>query len=257
MEYTLLGNHPSIQKIRELIDMVSDTAFNVLLLGESGTGKEVIARLLHAHSTRRNKKFVKVNCAALPHTLLESELFGFEKGAFTGADKPKPGKFELASDGVMFLDEIGDMPLTLQAKLLHVIQSGEFNRLGGTRDIKVKAGIISSTNHDLEREIGIGPFQRLLAALAPRLGEGSGHGKVLLLHHLQVFHEPGVVFGPQVAVHLPGRARQGVKGVIAHAAVDAGPQHLGRKGARLGLLDEIVHAGAHAGVAIDDLVDQR
>lgn len=154
-----MGNHPSIQKIRELITMVADTAFNVLLLGDTGTGKEVVARLLHYASARRNKKFIKVNCAALPLTLLESELFGYEKGAFTGASHSKPGKFELASGGVIFLDEIGDMPLVLQAKLLHVLQSGEFNRLGGTQDVKVNAWVISSTNHNLERDMRQGLFR--------------------------------------------------------------------------------------------------
>ena len=106
MKHVLLGNHPAIEKIRELITMVSDTAFNVLILGETGTGKEVVARLLHHASSRREKRFVKVNCAALPLNLLESELFGYEKGAFTGAVKAKPGKFELASGGVILLDEI-------------------------------------------------------------------------------------------------------------------------------------------------------
>ena len=159
MEHVLLGNHPSIQKIRELISMVSDTAFNVLLLGDTGTGKEVVARRLHQVSARRTQKFVKVNCAALPLTLLESELFGYEKGAFTGALQFKPGKFEIASDGVILLDEIGDMPLVLQAKLLHVLQSGEFNRLGGTHDVKVNAWVISSTNHDLEKDMEQGIFR--------------------------------------------------------------------------------------------------
>ena len=159
MEHVLLGNHPSIRKIRELVNMVADTAFNVLLLGDTGTGKEVVARLLYQTSNRRTKKFIKVNCAALPLTLLESELFGYEKGAFTGASHSKPGKFELASAGVILLDEIGDMPLVLQAKLLHVLQSGEFNRLGGTQDVKVNAWVISSTNHDLERDMGQGMFR--------------------------------------------------------------------------------------------------
>lgn len=153
MDHVLIGNHASIAKIRELIGVVSDTAFNVLILGETGTGKEVVARLLHQASSRRNQRFVKVNCAALPLSLLESELFGYEKGAFTGADKLKPGKFELASEGVIYLDEIGDMPLILQAKLLHVLQSGEFNRLGGTRDLKVNAWVVSSTNHNLEEDM--------------------------------------------------------------------------------------------------------
>jgi transcriptional regulator with GAF, ATPase, and Fis domain len=115
--------------------------------------------LLHAASTRRDKRFVKVNCAALPLTLLESELFGYEKGAFTGADKFKPGKFEIASDGVIYLDEIGDMPLVLQAKLLEVLQSGEFARLGGTDVVKVSTWVIASTNHDLEKDMKAGKFR--------------------------------------------------------------------------------------------------
>lgn len=153
MENILVGKHPSIQKIRELIAMVSDTAFNVLIMGETGTGKEVVARLLHQDSKRSSNSFVKVSCAALPLSLLESELFGYEKGAFTGAVKSKPGKFELASDGVIFLDEIGDMPLVLQAKLLQVLQGGEFTRLGGTKDVKVNSWVIAATNHNLERDI--------------------------------------------------------------------------------------------------------
>jgi transcriptional regulator with PAS, ATPase and Fis domain len=159
MEHVLIGNHLSIQKIRELIGLVSDTGYTVLLQGETGTGKEVVARLLHASSPRRDHRFVKINCAALPLTLLESELFGHEKGAFTGADKFKPGKFELASEGVIFLDEIGDMPMVLQAKLLHVLQSGEFSRLGGTGEVKVNAWTIACTNHDLEKDIQEGLFR--------------------------------------------------------------------------------------------------
>ncbi len=159
MDYELVGNHPSVQKIRELISLVADTGFSVLLLGETGTGKEVVARLLYAASIRRSKRFVKVNCAALPLTLLESELFGYEKGAFTGADKFKPGKFEIASDGVIFLDEIGDMPLMLQAKLLEVLQSGEFARLGGTDVVKVSTWVIASTNHDLGKDMKEGKFR--------------------------------------------------------------------------------------------------
>ena len=159
MKYPLIGNHPSIQKVRELVTMVSDLAMNVLLLGETGTGKEVIARLLHSTSSRRNNRFVKVNCAALPLTLLESELFGHEKGAFTGANKFKPGKFEQATDGVILLDEIGDMPPSLQAKLLNVLQSGEYNRLGGTKNVKVNAWVISATNHDLEKDMKQGLFR--------------------------------------------------------------------------------------------------
>lgn len=159
MEYPFIGNHHSIKKIRELVSMVSDMALNVLLLGETGTGKDVVARFLHNSSPRKNKKFIKVNCAALPHALLESELFGYEKGAFTGADKLKPGRFEQANDGIMFLDEIGDMPLALQAKLLNILQSGEYNRLGGTESVKVDSWVISSTNHDLSQDIKDGLFR--------------------------------------------------------------------------------------------------
>ena len=159
MEHLLIGEHPSIHKIRELITLVSDTGYSVLLQGETGTGKEVVARLLHAASSRRHQRFIKVSCAALPLTLLESELFGYEKGAFTGADKFKPGKFELASEGVIFLDEIGDMPQVLQAKLLQVLQSGEFSRLGGTRDVSVNAWVVSSTHHNLEDDMKAGLFR--------------------------------------------------------------------------------------------------
>jgi two-component system response regulator AtoC len=159
MEHVLIGEHPSIKKIRELVTMVSDIPYSVLLTGETGTGKEVVARLLHQASPRKNQRFVKVNCAALPGTLLESELFGYEKGAFTGADKLKPGKFELASKGVIFLDEIGDMPLLLQMKLLHVLQSNQYSRLGGTEDVKVDAWVISSTHHDLDKDMKEGLFR--------------------------------------------------------------------------------------------------
>jgi two-component system response regulator AtoC len=128
-------------------------------MGETGTGKEVVARLLYQASKRRKNKFVKINCAALPLTLLESELFGYEKGAFTGAVQSKPGKFELASNGVIFLDEIGDMPLVLQAKLLQVLQSGDFTRLGGTKDVKVNSWVIAATNHDVEKDMKEGRFR--------------------------------------------------------------------------------------------------
>jgi two-component system response regulator AtoC len=155
---SFIGNSTQINNIKELIHVVADTALSVLIYGETGVGKEVVARELHRASNRRNKKFVKVNCAALPSELLESELFGYEKGAFTGATRFKPGKFEIASDGVIFLDEIGDIPLPLQAKLLHVLQSGQFSRLGGT-DVTVDTWVIAATNHDLARDMSEGPFR--------------------------------------------------------------------------------------------------
>ena len=158
MDIKLIGNSQSIKNIKELIKVVANTALSVIIYGETGVGKEVVARELHRLSDRSKKRFVKVNCAALPSELLESELFGYEKGAFTGATRFKPGKFEVASDGIIFLDEIGDIPLHLQAKLLHVLQSGEFSRLGG-HDVKVNTWVITATNHDLERDLSEGRFR--------------------------------------------------------------------------------------------------
>jgi transcriptional regulator with PAS, ATPase and Fis domain len=155
----LIGISESIKRIGELIEHVSDTGLNVLISGESGVGKEVVAQNLYHKSTRKNKPFVKVNCAALPDGLLESELFGFERGAFTGAERKKRGKFELAHQGVLFLDEIGDMSLALQAKLLHVLQSGEFAPLGSEKDVKADAWVIAATNQRLEEKVAKGLFR--------------------------------------------------------------------------------------------------
>ena len=158
--YTMLfGNSERMVSVRDLVERVSDTDVTVLIRGESGTGKELVARALHERSLRRHKPFVKVNCAALPTELLESELFGFEKGAFTGAIQHKPGKFEFANHGTMFLDEIGDMSFPLQAKLLQVLQDGEFSRLGGKHDVQVDVRVITATNRDLETAVAQGQFR--------------------------------------------------------------------------------------------------
>ena len=158
MDVKFIGNSPKIREIKELIKVVADSALSVIIFGETGVGKDIVARELYNSSDRRNKKFVKVNCAALPTELLESELFGYEKGSFTGATRFKPGKFDLASGGVIFLDEIGDMPSNLQAKLLQVLQSGEFSRVGG-EDVRVDNWVITATNHDLERDLKEGRFR--------------------------------------------------------------------------------------------------
>jgi two-component system response regulator AtoC len=158
-ERLLLGEHPSIAHVRRLIERVADTDATVLVCGESGTGKELVARALHYRSGRRDRPFVKVNCAALPGELLESEMFGYERGAFSGAVQQKPGKLEFANHGTMFLDEIAEMPLPLQAKLLQVLQDGEFSRVGGKADVRVDARVVAATNQDLEQAVARGQFR--------------------------------------------------------------------------------------------------
>jgi two-component system, NtrC family, response regulator AtoC len=155
----LLGDSAKMQAVRALVARVADSDVTVLVRGETGTGKELVARGLRSGSTRRDKPFVKVNCAALPGELLESELFGFERGAFTGAQQAKPGRFEAADGGTIFLDEIGEMPATLQAKLLQVLQDGEFSRLGGLTEVHVDVRIVAATNCDLEHAVATGAFR--------------------------------------------------------------------------------------------------
>jgi len=154
-----LSTNPRMSRIRDIAKHVADTDVPVLILGESGVGKEVLARFIHTHSSRHEKPFVKVNCAALPHDLLESELFGYERGAFTGALNEKPGKFELADKGTLLLDEIGEMSPHLQAKLLHVLQDSEYTRLGGKKVVRVDSRVLASTNINLEEAVAKGRFR--------------------------------------------------------------------------------------------------
>lgn len=155
----LIGNSNQMNLIRQQIQLIAKGDSRVLILGESGTGKELVARAIHAQSERNNAPFIEVNCAAIPQELIESELFGHEKGAFTGAIEKKIGKFEIANGGTLFLDEIGDMSLLTQAKLLRVIETQRFQRVGGTKEIKVDVRIISATNKDLTEEIKKGNFR--------------------------------------------------------------------------------------------------
>ena len=154
------GADPRIARIRDIASRVADTDVPVLILGETGVGKEVLARYIHDISNRSSEPFVKINCAALPADLLESELFGYERGAFTGAIRDKPGKFELAGQGTLLLDEIAEMSSALQAKLLHVLQDGEWMRLGGTRTIRSRARILAATNRRLEEAVAKGAFRQ-------------------------------------------------------------------------------------------------
>ena len=155
----LVGSSAGVRRVRRLIEKVGKTDATVLLLGESGTGKEVVARNIHYHSQRRYKPFVPVNCGAIPPDLLESELFGHEKGAFTGAISARRGRFEMAAGGTLFLDEIGDMPLSMQVKLLRVLQERTFERVGSNKSIAADARIVAATHTDLEEAIAAGKFR--------------------------------------------------------------------------------------------------
>src|SRR5436189_1711852 len=154
-----LSTNPKVLRIKEIAKHVADTDVPVLITGESGVGKEVLARFIHTHSARTDKPFVKVNCAALPNDLLESELFGYERGAFTGAFNEQAGKFELADKGTLLLDEIGEMTPHLQAKLLHVLQDSEYSRLGGKHQVRVDAHVLASTKINLEEAVANGTFR--------------------------------------------------------------------------------------------------
>src|SRR4029079_6596164 len=160
--YGIIGRSAGILGVYAVLDRVSDTPTTVLITGESGTGKELIARALHENSSRKERAFIKVNCAAIPKDLMESELFGYERGAFTGAVTSKPGRFELASGGTLFLDEIAEIPNEMQVKLLRVLQESEFERVGGIKTIRVDVRLVAATNRDLKREIAAGAFRDVL-----------------------------------------------------------------------------------------------
>ncbi|MEW6051237.1 MAG: sigma-54 dependent transcriptional regulator [Candidatus Zixiibacteriota bacterium] len=190
-----IGDSGAMGRVKAIIEQVADSELTVLIRGESGTGKEIVARSLHQLSGRRDHPFVKVNCAAIPRDLLEAELFGYEKGAFTGAHKQKQGRFELANKGTMFLDEIGDMPLELQSKLLQVLEQQEFVRVGGIHNIHVDVRIICATNRNLERAIAEHGFRddlfyRLneITLLLPPLRERREDISLLVTHFLDKYN---------------------------------------------------------------------
>jgi len=158
-DYRIVGESPAIRRIRETVKIIAGHNSFVLIQGETGTGKELIARNIHLLSNRKDKMFLSINCASIPETLFESEFFGYEKGAFTGADNAKKGYFEIANFGVLHLDEIGEMPLSFQAKLLRVLESGTFIKLGGTKEVSVDVRIVASTNKDLQKEVKNGNFR--------------------------------------------------------------------------------------------------
>lgn len=192
----IIGKNGKMIDVFELIKMVADSNSSILLHGESGTGKELVARSIHYNSSRRDKPFVSINCAAIPENLLESELFGYKKGAFTGANSDKKGKFQLANEGTLFLDEIGDMPLYLQAKLLRAIQEREIEPIGSESKIKVDIRIVSATNKDLTKEIKDGNFRKdlyyrlnVIEISIPPLRERKDDIPLLVTHFIQKYNE--------------------------------------------------------------------
>jgi two-component system response regulator HydG len=190
----VVGNSPAFRRMIALIEQVADSSATVLIQGESGTGKEGAARLIHQRSGRKDGPFVAVNCAALPEPLLESELFGYEKGAFTGAAGRKEGRFELANAGTLFLDEVADLSLVTQPKILRVLQEGEFERLGGTRAVKVDVRIVTATNQDLAQMVRDKRFRedlyyrlKVISINVPPLRERREDIRVLAEHFLRLY----------------------------------------------------------------------
>jgi two-component system response regulator AtoC len=242
--YGIIGASASILDLYAVLDRVADTPTTVLITGESGTGKELVARALHESSSRHDKSFIKVNCAAIPRDLMESELFGYERGAFTGAVGSKPGRFELASGGTLFLDEIGSIPVEMQVKLLRALQESEFERVGGVRTIRVDVRLIAATNSDLKKEIAQGSFREdlyyrlnVVPIRLPSLRERATDIPLLALHFIRKFNarlkknidgvEPAAL-ARLVAYPWPGNIRE-LENVIERAVLfcDGDELHLG------------------------------
>ncbi|NLN59688.1 MAG: sigma-54-dependent Fis family transcriptional regulator [Deltaproteobacteria bacterium] len=193
-DYELTGGSESIVSLQEMIDIVAPTNAWILIMGENGTGKELVARSIHRKSRRANRPFIEVNCAAIPEELIESELFGHEKGAFTGATASKRGKFDLAHEGTIFLDEVADMSLKAQAKILRILQEKKFERVGGTKPISMDVRVLAATNKDLEKEMEAGRFRQdlyyrlnVIPLVLPPLRERKGDIPVLVKRFLRDF----------------------------------------------------------------------
>ena len=222
--FRLVGQSPAIKQIYAVVEKVANTPSTVLITGESGTGKELIARALHENSARSAGPFIKINCAAIPKTLMESELFGYEKGAFTGAVGAKPGRFELAHGGTLFLDEIGEIPVEMQVKLLRVLQESEFERVGGIKTIKVDVRLVTATNRDLLQDISAGSFREdlyyrlnVVPIHIPPLRERREDIPLLVEHFLAKFNDrlkkqigsvADEAIARMVSYHWPGNIRE-------------------------------------------------
>ncbi|HMX63050.1 MAG TPA: sigma-54 dependent transcriptional regulator, partial [Candidatus Sumerlaeota bacterium] len=230
---SIVGHSAPMENIFEKIRQVAPTKASVLIQGETGTGKELIAKAIHFNSNRRRKPFVAVNCGALTQTLLESELFGHEKGAFTGAIKQKAGRFEVANGGTIFLDEIGETTPELQVRLLRVLQEQEFERVGGTKPVKVDVRIIAATNRDLKKEVEAGRFREdlyyrlnVIRIDIPALRERADDIPLIANHYLKQFnreHGKNLEFNPKTTAmlqnfHWPGNVRQ-LRTVVESAVI--------------------------------------
>src|SRR5262249_15478290 len=230
----IIGESPALRRVLKQVEAVARTDSTVLILGETGTGKELIARARHGLSPRPERTFVRLNCAAIPTGLLESELFGHEKGAFTGAISPKVGRFELADRGTLFLDEVGDIPPELQPKLLRALQEHEFERLGSTRTIRVDVRLVAATNRDLAQMVEEGKFRsdlyyrlKVFPVILPPLRERQEDIALLARHFTQRFARrmgrriesiPTTVMNSLLRYHWPGNIRE-LQNVIERAVI--------------------------------------
>lgn len=238
----IVGNSPAIRKVKELIARVAPTDSPVLIEGESGTGKELVAAEIHDASSRKERPFVIVNCAAVPETLIEAELFGFKKGAFTGAVQSKPGQFKVADGGTLFLDEIGEVPLSIQAKLLRAIEYGEFLPLGSTEPVKVNARIIAATNRNLAELVEKGAFREdlyfrlnVFPIRIPPLRERREDIAPIAEHFLKEWNAKSTTLSEEVADKLekyswPGNVRE-LRNILERAIILSGgeriePEHI-------------------------------
>jgi len=251
----IIGSSDTLKYVLYKVEQIAQTNTTVLILGETGTGKELIARAIHGSSKRKNKALVKVNCAALPANLIESELFGHEKGAFTGSDRRQLGRFEVADGATLFLDEIGELPLELQSKLLRVLQDGEFERLGNPKTIKVDVRIITATNRNLEKEVEDGRFRadlwyrlNVFPITIPPLRERVTDIPPLVDFYVQkisrrlgktIDHIPRKVMSSIESYHWPGNVRE-LENVLERAVINS-------SSSKLHLVDDLRKSYKHLG----------
>jgi len=262
-----IGESIQIKKIKDMIKLVGKSDSKVIIYGENGTGKELVARLIHINSNRANNNFVEINCAAIPSNLIESELFGYEKGAFTNAYSQKKGLFEIANKGTLFLDEIGDMPIELQSKLLRVIQDGKFNRIGGIETISTDVRIIAATNKNLEDEIKNGNFREdlyyrlnVIPIFLPPLRERSEDIPLLIEYFISKIKNSGDLriksFDPDSIEYLknypwPGNIRQ-LKNIIDRINILTPSEYISKE-----FVEEVIEKGYKKEFDLDNAEDLR